>query len=80
MNMNNSNHFFTSDLTLAATLLSCGIALEDIDKSDPHRAIFSFPRTPQIEQKVKEFWERETRIDPLAFNDQVRYLKSIIYQ
>lgn len=72
--------FFTADLVLAATLLSCGIALQRVDKSNPRRALFFFPKTPQVEETVHKFWARKERIDPIQLNEQTRYLKSLLYQ
>lgn len=78
--MNNVGYFLTKDLMLAATLLSDGVPLRDVDKTNPKQSLFVFDRSKKLDEVVNRFWARQERVEPLALGEQLRYLKSIIYQ
>lgn len=72
--------YFTSyELCLGATLIALGIPLDSIDKSSPKRVAFIFKRSPEMDHAVQAFWSKELRLEPNAFWESIRFLKSRIY-
>lgn len=69
----------TSDLACAAAL-SLFLPLHDVDKRDPRRAQFIFERTAELEQIVAEFQRRELSVEPRAYFDQIKALKTRLYE
>jgi hypothetical protein len=69
----------TSDLACAAAI-SLFVQLEDVDKSDPRRAQFIFTRTPELEDIVAEFQKRQMSVEPRAYFDQIKALKTRLYE
>ncbi len=82
--MKNESHdevdFVTRDILLAATLLSHEIPLRDINRTSPKQSFFVFDRSERLNEIVERFWARRERVEPLALGEQLRYLKSLIYQ
>lgn len=74
------DNFSTHDLTLAATLLVRGVPLKNIDKKNLKQSLFVFDRSEKLAEAVKRFWRRQELVEPLALSEQLRYLKSLIYQ
>jgi len=75
----NQNTFSTSELPLAALLLYKGYKLTIVDKHNP-RSVFIFEQSEQLDQSVQEFWANEARVEPLAFFNSIKAIKSRIYQ
>jgi hypothetical protein len=69
----------TSDLACAAAL-SLFLPLHDVDKQDPRRAYFMFERTDELEGIVAEFQRRELQVEPRAYFDQIKALKTRLYE
>lgn len=77
-----SNHkamYQTSDLACAAAI-SLFVQLEDVDKNDPRRAQFIFARTPELEDIIAEFQKRQLSVEPRAYFDQIKALKTRLYE
>jgi len=68
----------TSDLALVA-FLSLLFPIESIDKSNPRKAIFLFTQTQELDKQVRSYWRGETRVEPRAYFDELRRIKSRIY-
>ena len=80
MNMNRqTNKYQTSDLACAAAL-SLFLPLQDVDKRDPRRAHFIFERTADLAAIVAEFQRRELQVEPRAYFDQIKALKTRLYE
>lgn len=79
MTMNTQHMYQTSDLACAAAL-SLFVPLEDVDKSIPRRAQFIFARTPELEDIVSEFQKRQLSVEPRAYFDQIKALKTRLYE
>ena len=80
MNINNqTNEYQTSDLACAA-VLSLFLPLQDVDKRDPRRAHFLFERTAELESIVAEYQRRELQVEPRAYFDQIKALKTRLYE
>lgn len=69
----------TSDLACAAAL-SLFAPLEDVDKSEPRRAYFIFKNTRTLERLVDKFRKRELQVEPRAYFDQIKALKTRLYE
>lgn len=80
--MNNKptkNDFFsTSDLCLSACLLCLGFKLDTIEKSQP-KSTFIFLRTEGLDKVIQAFWGGEVRVEPKAFFNCLKELKSRLY-
>lgn len=82
MNMNpneNRNSLFeTSDFPLAVTLLSLGFPLQQLDSSNPLRAVFCFTQSVTLQKTVDDFWNSKISIEPISFLNNQRALKARI--
>ena len=76
---NNKLMYQTSDLACAAAI-SLFVPLEDVDKSDSRRAYFIFARTPELEDIINEFQKRQLSVEPRAYFDQIKALKTRLYE
>lgn len=77
--MNNEDYYTTSDLALASAL-AISEHIEDIDKRNPRKLVFSFKKTEKLEHKVDQYWKRELKVEPQAYFNQIRLLKTLIYE
>lgn len=73
------NKFITSDLALGATLISCGIELDSMDRSDIKKVKFYFTDSDRLQEVVKDFWRDSLKISPRQYWDNLRALKGQIY-
>lgn len=71
--------FNTSDLGLASALVSAGIRLSDLDKSNPRRVEFIFEGTDEVLQLVDDYWANNLRVSPLTYFNSMKMLKNRIY-
>lgn len=77
--MKNSDVYQTSDLGLAAALLTFGSVLLGINKENPRRAIFEFSVSVELEDIVALYWNGELKVSALRLNENTKLLKSRIY-
>lgn len=76
-----ANFFFrTSDLALATAISVSGIAIEAMQQSDGQRMFFIFTKSDKLTDLVNQFWRGELRVDPLAYFNQLKVLKTRIYR
>lgn len=75
----NNEHYETSDLGLAAALLSSGIALENMDFSNPRRVLFLFGTADAAKELAASFWSGQLPVDALTYFENTRLLKSRVY-
>jgi len=76
------NKFFeTSTLPLAASIICLGISLDSVIQGQDSKAIFIFDRSanPDLDEIIQEFWQKSLRIEPNAFWEAGRFLKSRLY-
>lgn len=73
------NYLESSELPLGAALVCLGFPLDSLDKANPKRVVFIFKRSEELDLASKSFWDRKLLIEPLAFFEAQRYLKSRIY-
>ena len=74
----NSDTYITSDLALATTI-SLQFPIQDIDRSNPRKAVFVFLRSPELEVLVESYFRNELKISPQTFFNQLRDIKSRLY-
>jgi len=75
----NNNYYHTSDLGLAAALLTYGIELVGIDKADPRRVVFAFVNNDGLSDTVNTYWNGDLRLSVLRYFENTKLLKSRIY-
>lgn len=68
----NSTHYLTSDLALVTTL-SPKFPIEEIDRSNPRKAVFVFRRSPELEDLADQFFSNKLQISPQVFFNQLRH-------
>lgn len=76
---NDENYYSTSDLALASAL-SISEHIEKIDKTNPKRLLFSFKSSEKLQHKVDQYWKKELKIEPQSYFNQIRLLKTLIYE
>lgn len=78
--LNENNFFSTSDMTLVTSIYYHGGKIETVDKSDPSRAVFIFPRTKELDALIQGFWSKTLLVEPQAFSACLREIKTRLYQ
>jgi len=71
--------FSTEDFQLASALHFFGYMVEEIDKTNPGRAIFTFKRDELLDGLVQAFWKGQTKVEPIAYSNAQKSLKSRLY-
>lgn len=79
--MDKDKLFETTTLPLAASIICLGISLDSVVKGQEGRAFFIFNRSnnPDLDQIIQDFWKKALLIEPNAFWEAVRFLKSRLY-
>ena len=77
---NTKNLYRTSDLSLCAALCVSGFVAKEIEKVNPQRSAFVFDSSVALEEVVAQYWQGELRVEPQVYFNQLRTLKSRIYQ
>lgn len=78
MNTLNNDYYSTSDLSLATTL-SLWCPIEDIDRSNPRKALFIFQNTEKLQDLVAEYYRDEIKVSPQIYFNQLRVVKARLY-
>jgi len=79
MNQELDEHYYqTSDLSLATTI-SLWCPIEDIDRSNPHKASFIFLNTEHLQKLVDEYYRNEIKVSPQVYFNQLRVVKARLY-
>lgn len=76
--INQNKYYVVSDLALS-TFLSLFFPIEKIDRSNPYKAQFSFLKTKELDSFVTAYWRGEVKVNPLAYFNQLRVIKTQIY-
>ena len=75
------NFFFrTSDLALATAISVLGVAIEAMQQSDGERMNFIFTKSDRVTDIVNRFWRGELLVEPQAYFNQLKVLKTRIYR
>jgi len=75
------NQFYkTADLALVAVLLLfIPDSLEVVDRGNPHKVLFCFGKSSDLDSLVKRYWSRELQVEPQAFFNELKQVKVRIY-
>lgn len=76
----NMTVFRTSDLALAAALSVLGFAIKDIEKVQISRAVFIFSDSTDCRKMVDLYWRGELSVNPQSYFNELKSLKSRIYE
>lgn len=76
----NEDFFRSSDLALISTLQTYGYPIDSMDRSDSRRIVFVIKRNKDLDSVVKDFWSRNLTVEPLAYFESIKNIKSRIYQ
>jgi len=71
--------FATTDLGIAAAMLTADFELLNLDKSDPRKVKFVFSRGEGITKVADDFWSNRLEQKVRAFWDNVKVLKNRLY-
>lgn len=72
------NYYSSSDLSLATTL-SLWFSIENIDRSNPRKALFIFRKTPELERLIDQYFRNEIKVSPQVYFNQLRVIKARLY-
>lgn len=70
--------YLTSDLSLATTI-SLNFPIEDIDRTNPRKAVFVFRRSPELKTLVDSYFTNQLKVSPQIFFNQLRDIKARLY-
>ncbi|OGM28180.1 hypothetical protein A2962_05285 [Candidatus Woesebacteria bacterium RIFCSPLOWO2_01_FULL_39_61] len=73
------NYYQTNSLAIASYLISTGYRLVEVKADNNTHKIFVFEKTPDLLQNIDLFNSLEARIEPMAYFNSLRYLKSVIH-
>ncbi len=76
----NQNHYESTSLSLAATLICLGIPLDSVMKTTHGKSTFAFIRTDNFDELLEAFWKRSLQVEPNAFYEAQRFIKSRLYE
>ncbi len=68
----------TADMACAAAL-SLFFPIEAIDRTSERRVFFIFESTEKLDQFVQMFWRGEVQLEPRAFFDSIKAIKTRLY-
>ena len=75
-----NNYYKTADLALVAVLLLfIPDSLEVVDRGNPHKVLFCFGNSPDLDSLVKRYWSRELQVEPQVFFNELKQVKVRIY-
>lgn len=73
------NYNEITDLGLAASLTASGFVVTRIDRTNPRRVVFCFPKNPDVDKQIELFWSKKLLLPASVLLEHVRQLKSRIY-
>ena len=81
MSMTNKNHdtLETKDFYLASYILTQGVKLSHLDRTDPRRVVFVFENVKNKEDLVRKFLYRTSLVEPQDFVEKIKTLKQFLY-
>lgn len=79
MGIKTENLYSTSDLS-CATAINLFYPLWAVDRTDPKKAEFVFKREDGLDKLIESFWSNTLRVSPLTYFQQLKILKSRLYQ
>ena len=83
INLRDRKDFYrTSDLALAATLGVSGFVIEDVEKTCSLRSVFVIKKPIELDmdETIRRYWRGEMKVEPQSYFNQLKILKTRIYQ
>ncbi len=77
--LSEKDFYQTTDLACAAAL-SLFLQIEAIDRTNPRRAYFVFRKSKELDELLEAFWNRELKVESRAYFDQLKALKTRLYE
>ena len=77
--MKQEQNYNTTDLGLAAALVSQGFNVIELDRSHPHKVRFLFTDDGSIEQIASQYWSDKLKVPAMAYFNAIKLLKHRIY-
>jgi len=77
--MNSEHTYQTYDLGCAAALITFGIKLLEMDKTDYKRVGFIFKYSYELEGAISNYWSNKLPVDARTLNENSKMLKTRIY-
>jgi len=75
-----NNTYETTDFTIASAIISSfNIYPEFLDRSDPSRIRFIFPKLEGLDQLLNAYWKRELKVELNSYASAQKFLKNQIY-
>jgi hypothetical protein len=78
-NHHEKDYHKSTDLVLAAVCSYFGYFIEAIDRTNPNKVEFIIKRDEKLDDLLKAFWLHQLEVEPLAFFNCVKELKTRIY-
>ena len=76
--MNNQDYYFTSDLSLASSIIASWFPLDHIQKENG-KGTFFFEPSYRLTQLAEDYFFGRVRVDPLEFSTINRKMKNMLY-
>ena len=76
--MKKNKTYETKDLALAAYLIAIGFVLKNYSKQN-NEIYFEFEHSDRLSDEELKFISRQALVEPLAFSQSLKSLKSILY-
>lgn len=73
------NTYISRDFYLSAYLLAEGDELRTYEKDEQNLTRFIFQNSPSLQQHVRKFYALEALVNPIAYGNALRNLKSMIH-
>jgi hypothetical protein len=75
------NYFYTNDFSISVVLLLKGFELVTVTKEDERfgKFVFIFRQSTEINNLIKDYWLHRVSIDPLAYENFRKNLKSQMF-
>lgn len=76
---NSSIYGSTTDLSLAATLVTLGFQIHSIQKNLHSKAVFNFEQSTKLNQTIEAYWADRLVVNPKSFFDVIKHIKTRLY-
>lgn len=80
MNKKQTIFYKTTDLSLIAVLQIFGYSIQKMNKDESGKATFFIKEDKGLQKLIQAFWSRSLRVEPLAYFESLKIVKSRIYQ
>lgn len=71
--------FSHQDICLIATLCCHGYVVDSIDNQNTSKVIFIIKRDEKLDEVVQQYWTNQLLVEPKAFFNYLKELKTRIY-